>query len=157
VAAIPHSEKLNRGKATLQDLRSAILRRGAYGLVMVLEKNANPSALVFYEPGDITIVRKLMLRIKSVRLGRETKDFQKPLGMRELVINLTNVSEGLVSDVANALVTMFKPRIYSGEPPLRSIEIVLTGGNEVEVSFICTSSNRPCGPTFKVFKVIKFE
>ncbi len=125
---------------------------------MVLEKNANPSALVFYVPSELTIVRKLMLRIKSVRLGRETKDYQKPLGMRELVINLTGISEGLISDVANAIVTIFKPRIYDNEAPLRSVEVILSGGEkEVEVNFICTSSNRPCGPSFKVFKVIDFE
>ncbi len=158
VLAIPHAEKLNRGKATLSDLNNFIVRRGAYGLVMVLEKKANPSALVFYLPGEKEIKRALMVRIKSVKLGREIKDYQKPLGMNKLVANPSTAPSGLPSEVMDALIEMFKPEIYEGKPPLRSVELIVTGSSdEAEISFVCTSSGRYCGPIFKAFKVIRFE
>ncbi|RLG74238.1 MAG: hypothetical protein DRO14_05935, partial [Thermoprotei archaeon] len=94
----------------------------------------------------------------SVKLGREIRDYQRPLGIKSLVINVANVEEGLPSLTAEALVRMLKPMIYQGEPPLRSIEIVITGsGSEVSVTFICTSSDRPCGPSFKVVGVRRYE
>jgi len=159
VATIPHAEKVNRGKATLMDLRNLIIRRGAYGLVMVLEKRANPSALVFYIPGESELKRVLMMRISGVKLGREMSDYQKPLGIKELVIKPSSIPEGLPSDVGNALIDMFKPRIYTSDmPPPRAIEVVVTGDDEVaEINFVCTSSSKYCGPTIKVFKVLRFK
>ncbi|HDN76142.1 MAG TPA: hypothetical protein ENG05_03335 [Acidilobales archaeon] len=158
VQTIPHAEKVNRGKATLIDLKNLIIRKGAYGLIMVLEKKANPSALVFYIPAEDTIKRLLMIRIRGIRLSREISDYQRPLGIRELVIRPSSIPEGLPSEVGNALIDMFKPKIYSGEPPPRSIEIVLTGSkDEAEISFICTSSGKYCGPIIRAFKVLRFK
>jgi len=159
VVAIPHAEKVNRGKATLLDLRNLIIRKGAYGLVMILEKKANPSALVFYIPGERGLERVLMVRISGIKLGREMSDYQRPLGVNELVIKPSSIPDGLPSDVGNAIIDMFKPRIYTSDTsPSRAIEVVITGSNEVaEINFICTSSGKYCGPTIKAFKVLRFK
>ena len=158
VLAIPHSIKFNRGKSTLHDLRNVIIDKGAYGLLMIYEKKANPSALVYYEAAGIELKKVYLLKITSVKLGREIRDYQRPLGIKTLVINVANVEEGLPSQTAEALVRILKPTIYQGEPPLRSIEIVITGGeSEAIVTFICTSSDRPCGPSFKIVGVKRYE
>ncbi len=158
VLAVPHSIKLNRGKSTLYDLRDIMVNEGAYGLVMIYEKKANPSALVYYEAAGVELKKVYLLKITSVRLGREIRDYQKPLGIRTLVINVANIEEGLPSQAAEALVRILKPTIYHNEPPHRSIEIVITGGeSEVGVTFICTSSDRPCGPSFKIVGVKRYE
>lgn len=159
VHAIPHAIKLNRGKATLIDLRNKIISESAYGLVMVLERKANPSALVYYIPSSEGLRKIIMLRLLGIKLGRELSDYQKPLGIRELIIKPSSIPEGLPSEVADALIDMLKPRIYtSNEPPLRAIELIVTGSNDyAEINFICTSSGKYCGPSIKVFKVLRFE
>ena len=158
VLAVPHSIKFNRGKFTLDDLRRIVINKGAYGLLMIYEKKANPSALVYYEISGTELKRTYLLKITSIKLGREIREYQKPLGIKSLVIGTPNIGEGLPTHAVEALVKIFKPSLYQNRPPQRSIEVVVVGDSSgLLVSFICTSSERPCGPTFKITGVKRYE
>jgi len=156
--AVPHSIKFNRGKSTLIDLKNIAVSKNAYGLLMIYEIKANPSALVYYRVSDVELKRIYLLKIASVRLGREIREYQKPLGIKSLVMSPVNLGSGLPILAAEAIVEIFKPSLYQGDPPLRAVEVVLVGNsNGMDVSFICTSSERPCGPSFKVMSVKHYD
>ncbi len=156
VQAIPHSIKFNRGKATLLDLALIARRRNAYGVLMILEKRANPSALVYSVPTPEGLKRVFLMKITSVTLIREMPDAQKPLSIRRLIINPSNISGGLLEDVASSLVKALRPEIVENEV-LDAVEVVLGESEEgVLVNFICTSTGRPCGPRFMATKVINY-
>jgi len=156
-ATIPHALKINRGKATLQDLRNTAINKNAYGVLVVYERKANPSALVYYELSDSELSRVYLLKITSVKLSREIREYHRPLGIKMLVINASNIIGEFPVLVTEALIRIFKPLIYQNERPLRAIEIVIIGSeSEVTISFMCSSSNRPCGPSFKVIGVKKY-
>jgi rRNA maturation protein Rpf1 len=158
VATIPGSVKLNRGKATYDDLKNRLIRENADGLLMILEKKANPSALVYYNIMEEELRRIFLMKITSVRLARETKDYQKPLGIRDIIINPEKVPNGLPTEVSDALITALKPKIVIGTiANPRTIEIIVSGdNNEAIINFICTGTGRPCGPSFKAIKVIRY-
>ncbi len=152
--AVPHGVKVNRGKATFKDLYNLVLREGAYGVLVVFEKKANPSALVYYVPKADTLERVFLMKIRSPRLRRELRDSQKPLNIRNLVIRESSYSSKESEEVANALVEALKPRIAEGGYIPRSIEILITGSEQPRVDFICVDSGKICGPSFNVEKVI---
>ncbi len=159
VKTIPQAEKFNRGKATLLDLSSIARRKRAYAIMMILEKKANPSAIVHYEPTEGEAVRKKLIRITSVKLTREIREYQTPLNINTLVIYPIKIPDGLPAQVADALIQLLRPKIIHGtEEVPNAIEIVVGGDEEyATVSFICTNTGRPCGPQFKAFKVIHYE
>ncbi len=157
VQTIPASIRFNRGKMTLQDLASLARRKGAYGVLIILERKANPSALLYAEPKPEGLERKALLKIWSVSLTREIPDYQVPLGIGRLVLNPKSVPEGgLAGDVADALATMFRPLLTDKEI-LNAVEVIIgEGEGGVKVSFICTSTGRPCGPRFTALKVVRY-
>ncbi|RLG80715.1 MAG: hypothetical protein DRO09_02785 [Thermoprotei archaeon] len=157
VTAIPHAVRVNRGKSTLKDLANLVIGWRAYGLLMVLERRGNPSALAFYEVTDNLLIRKVLIKVGSVKLCREIRDFQRPLGINLLVINPSAVPSGLPAEVCDALVVMMRPKVVT-RPVRKGIEIVVSGsGDEAFISFLCASTNRPCGPMFRAFKVVRYE
>ncbi len=160
VDAIPHAIRFVRGKATLQDLESYSERHGAYGILLVYEKKANPSALVYYTRGREGLTREALIRIRSVKLRRETPTSQKPLEVTRLFLNLRSIRPGLPYRVADALARALKPEIIDlpgGKGQNNAIELVIGGDdNEAHVMFICSSTGRICGPQFKAFKVVQY-
>jgi len=159
VAAIPHAVKFNRGKATLMDLSSIARRTGAYGVLIVLEKKANPSALTFHIPEPEGLKRASLLKITSVKLMREMPDSQKPLGVKRIVMNLEETREDeLLAETAEELVRILRPEIVQhGVEDVTAVEVILGRTDRgVAVNFICTSTGRPCGPRFVVTKVIRY-
>ena len=157
VQTIPASIKFNRGKATLQDLASIARRRGAYGVLIVLERKANPSALLYTEPTPEGLERKVLLKIWSVSLIREIPDCQRPIGIDKLILNTRSVpEEGLAGEAADALALIFRP-ILTDKEILDAVEMIVGEGEKgVKISFICTSTGRPCGPRFTVLKVVRY-
>jgi rRNA maturation protein Rpf1 len=161
VDSVPHAIRFVRGKATLQDLKLYSERHGAYGVLIVYEKKANPSALVYYTGGREGLTREILIRIKSVRLRRETPTSQKPLGVTRLILNLEMIKPGLPYRVADALARALKPEIFKepkNESLSNAIELVVGGDDkEANVMFICSSTGRVCGPQFRAFKVVRYD
>ncbi len=160
VTTIPHAVKFNRGKATLLDLSSIARRTGAYGVLIVLERKANPSALTFHipEPGELKKVS--LLKITSVKLIREMPDSQKPLGINKIIMNLKGTEKDkLLAETAEELIRALRPEITRYETEVEPAVEVILGRREdgVVVNFVCTSTGRPCGPRFVVTKVIRYD
>jgi rRNA maturation protein Rpf1 len=161
VDVIPHAIRFVRGKATLQDLKSYSERHGAYGILVVYEKKANPSALVYYIKSREGLAREILIRIKSVKLRREIPTSQKPLEVTRLILNLKTIKPGLPYKVADALARALKPEIIKvpeGWGESNAVELVVGGDNsEAHVMFICSSTGRICGPQFRAFKVVQYD
>ncbi len=160
VASLPHSIRYTRGKATLEDLYLLAKRKGAYGVVIVFQKKANPSALSYYSVDAEGLLKKYLLKLSGVSLLREIRGSQKPLNLKKLIISIDKVSEGFPQEVAGTLIEVFRPQVVTGvnkDLLEDSIELVVGEGKELLVSFICTSTGRVCGPQFRVSKVIKYD
>ncbi len=159
VKAIPNSLKLNRGKATYEDLARIALNKNAYGVLMTLEMKGNPSALSFWSLNreTNTLVKRVLIQIKSVKLLREIPGSQQPFNVRFLRIPSLNVGSGLPYETLNALIEIFKPEISDEGNPIGSIDLIVGGDSkEASVLFLCSSTGRPCGPQFKVVKVVRY-
>jgi len=159
VASVPHSIRYTRGKATLDDLYLMAKRKEAYGVVIVFQKKANPSALTYYRVGAEGLIKEYLLKLSGVSLLREIRGSQKPLNLKKLVISIDKVLEGFPQEVAEALIEIFRPKVTVGKDKEQledAVELVVGGEKELLVSFLCTSTGRVCGPQFRVSKVIKY-
>ncbi len=157
VKVVPQSLKLVRGKLTLQDLASKSVVKRAYGVLIVFQKKANPSALVYHEINEAILRRKFLLRIKGIKLRREIPNSQAPLNIRRLVINPVNLeATGILLELVSAFIEIFRPELTSSCNK-EDVELYLGGENEVTVNFICCGTGKVCGPQIKVFKVMKYD
>lgn len=155
--AIPHAVKVNRGKATYSDLAVRTTSLGAYGVLIVLEKGGNPSALLYAEPVGLQLRKLFLLKIAGVSLLREIPSSQSPHGLRELVLAPQTVPKGLPEVVSGYLVESLRPRLVD-KPGGRCVELKVLGGSDSAlVSFICTTTDRECGPHFTVTKVVDYR
>lgn len=158
---IPNSLKLNRGKATYEDLARIAINKNAYGVLMTLEMKGNPSALSFWSLNrdSNTLVKRILIQIKSVKLLREIPSSQQPLNIKFLRVSSPNVGSGLPYETLNALIEILKPKITADleENTVNSVDLIVGGDSkEASVLFLCSSTGRPCGPQFKVVKVVRY-
>ncbi|MCX8184962.1 MAG: hypothetical protein RMI56_02315 [Sulfolobales archaeon] len=154
--AVPHSLKLNRGKATYGELAGRASSLGAYGVLLVLEKKGNPSALLFAKQDGLELKKVFLLRLAGVSLLREILGSQTPLGLSELVLHTEMIPGGIPELAAPYLIECFRPSIVK-KAEKRSIELkVLRGEVGATVAFFCTASNRECGPRFEVVKIVDY-
>ncbi len=156
--AIPHSHRINRGHTSIPELASLAQRIGAYGVAIVLGQKANPSGIRFYRLEEAELIKTYTIRITSVKLLRETPDSQKPLNTNRLVIRTHEIPTTLSEKVLDALINTFRPAPIEGEPQPTDVELVIAGeGEKAIVTFLCGGTGKPCGPSFKVFKVVEYE
>jgi U3 small nucleolar ribonucleoprotein protein IMP4 len=157
VLAIPHAVRVNRGKATYSELAVRATSLGAYGVLIVLERKGNPSALLYAEPEGLQLRKLFLLKISGVSLLREIPSSQRPHGLRELVLVPQTVPRGLPEVVSGYLVESLKPRLVE-RPEGRCVELKVLGGDDSTlVSLICTTTDRECGPRFTVTKVVDYR
>lgn len=157
VLAVPHAVKVNRGKATYSDLAVRATSLGAYGVLIVLERKGNPSALLYAEPEGLHLRKLFLLKVSGVSLLREVPGSQSPHGLWELVLVPRTVPKGLPELVSGYLAESLKPRLVE-RPEGRCVELkVLGSGDGALVSFICTTTDRECGPRFTVTKVVDYR
>lgn len=156
--AVPHSHRINRGHASLPELASLAQRLGAYGVAVVLGQRANPSGIRFYRLEEAELIKTYTIRITSVRLLREIPDSQRPLNTRRLIIRRGEIPSTLSESLLNALINTFRPFPTEGEPQPTDVELVIAGeGDRAIVTFLCGGTGKPCGPSFKVFRVVEYE
>jgi len=157
VLAVPHAVKVNRGKATYSDLAVRATSLGAYGVLVVLERRGNPSALLYAEPEGLRLRKLFLLKVSGVSLLREIPGSQSPHGLRELVLVPRTVPEGLPELVSGYLAESLKPRLVERAEG-RCVELKVLGGSDgALVSFMCTTTDRECGPHFTVTKVVDYR
>lgn len=154
--ALPHSVRVARGKATYAELAAKASSLGAYGVLVVLERRGNPSALSFVRLEGLELRRELLLKLGGVSLLRELPGSQLPLGMRELVMVPASLPKGFPETVATYLLECLRPRVV-GRAEGRVVELKVLGGEGgALVTFICATSERECGPRFKVVRVVDY-
>lgn len=156
IRVVPNSIKFNRGKATYADLAVIAKRSSSHGILMILEKKGNPSALAYLVPENTAnLVRKYLLLISSLKLLREVKDHQIPYNIKRLVFNFSKLPQGFPQKVCEVLIEIFRPTLVQVSEELHEvIELRVIGGEDyASVLFYCSSTGRICGPTFNVTKV----
>ncbi|MEM4782798.1 MAG: hypothetical protein QXG29_00470 [Sulfolobales archaeon] len=153
---LPNSIRVTRGKATHAELASKASSLGAHGVLIILEKKGNPSAIMFAEPAGSELKKVFLLKLGGVSLLREIPGSQFPLGIERLVIVPRSVPKGFAEILAPYIVECFRPIIVERAVG-RALEIKLFGGEkEAIVAFMCASSDRECGPRFKVVKIVDY-
>ncbi len=160
VKVVPNSIRFNRGKATYEDLATIAKRYSSRGVLMILEKKGNPSALAYLIPESITsLTRRYVVLISSLRLLREIKDHQTPYNVRKLVLNFSKVPQGFPQRVCEALIEIFAPTLVQApEESPDVVELKVAGDeNSVFVTFYCSSTGRICGPAFSVLRIHSYS
>ncbi|MEM2006094.1 MAG: hypothetical protein QW154_00425 [Sulfolobales archaeon] len=153
---LPNSVRVTRGKSTHAELAGKAFSLSAYGILVVLEKKGNPSALLFAEPTGPELKKVFLLKLGGVSLLRELPGSQLPLGVEKLVIVPKTIPRGFAEILAPYIVECFRPTIVE-KAVGRVLEIKLLGGEkEALVAFICASSDRECGPRFKVIRIVDY-
>lgn len=157
-SVLPASVRVSRGKMTLRDLQALMLSLKAMGAIIVYERRGNPSALAYYEDTGRGLRRVLLVKLGSVKLRRELNDTQKPMNVSHVLIRYDET----LRDFINAFVRMLNAKVYTEgeveESPVDAVEVLLTHGEgqRILVRFICTGSNRVCGPQLTIEEVIRY-
>ncbi|MEM0014061.1 MAG: hypothetical protein QXS42_07345 [Zestosphaera sp.] len=162
VRVVPNSLRFNRGKATYKDLALLVKRQNSRGVLMVMERKGNPSALKYLIPGSgqASLKTRYVVLIRSLKLLREVHEAQTPFNVDKLLLNASRTTlQGLLHEVYEVFTEIFNPELTSERvASTEAIELIIAGnGDDVNVSFYCTSTGRPCGPMFRVLKVIKAD
>lgn len=153
---VPNSVKFNRGKATYEDLATVAKRYSSHGVLMVLERKGNPSALAYLVPGNTTnLIRKYLVLISSLKLLREIRGHQTPYNVGKLILNFSRVPQGFPQRVCEVLIEIFRPTLVQETIELpEAVELEVTGSENIAfATFYCSSTGRACGPAFSVTKI----
>ncbi len=156
---IPKSIKVNRGKATLEDLRALMLSYRLNGIIIVYERKGNPSALLYYVDKGNELKRRFLVKLRSLRLRREVTGSQRPINVSCLIIDCNTA----LTELLEAFTEMFDATCYGSSGLSNSLECIKVevnpdvDGQCINVRFICLGSNRICGPQLTIEKVIKYE
>ncbi len=153
---LPHSVRVNRGKATYTELATRATSLGAYGVLIVLEKSGNPSSLLYAEPRGADLEVLFLLKLSGVTLMRELPESQRPLGLEELILVPSTVPKGFPETVSSYLLQALRPKIVES-PRGRAVELKVLGEeNSALVAFMCVTSDRECGPRFRVVRIVDY-
>ncbi|MCC6022808.1 MAG: hypothetical protein QXH99_05595 [Sulfolobales archaeon] len=162
VAVVPTYVRVNRGKKTLDDLINIMYTYNSNGVVILYERKGNPSALVYYVNIGNKLQRRILIKLGSIKLCREIKGFQRPIKVRYLFVD-SNEANDFQHDVIDALTTILDIKVSSNtnldgvSEVGNAVKVVLSKCDDhVCVGFKCVGSGRPCGPEFKILKVINY-
>lgn len=146
--------RVNRGKKTLKDLLNIMRSYGSRGVLLVLERRGNPSALSYYVERDGDLRRVLLIKLASVKLIREIRGAQKPFTPCRPIIDEGSVEGEVPADIVNAVKTVLN---LSGDADDNLDEVVRLKfrrlGDYITLTFECLGSGRVCGPELRISKV----
>ncbi len=157
-SVLPYAIKLNRGKATIQDLYYEAYSYGAERVIIVGLKKGNPGVLRVYKPGeppDETLQLIATISLSGVRLRRETPGSQRIFQTRRLALDASRVYSEEASQVIDTLAysMLAKILVNPDEDTLLNYDVVAIAEeqkNLLELSFLCTRTKRVCGPTLRI-------
>jgi len=158
VSVLPRAVKRNRGKSTLRDLYYDAVALGVRRVVVVSTWKGNPGTIRVYEPGEPPeqeLVLLSAIRLRGVRLSRETPGAVRARGSRSLgVYPAGGVEQKMLADI---LVRSFLARLVfdPGTPGFDSVAHVEPWeGGLAEVYFTC--GGRRCGPTMRLVGAVDY-
>ena len=159
VSVLPRAVRLTRGKATLRDLYYEAMGLGARRVVVVSTWKGNPGTIHVYEPlepPEEGLREILSLRLSGVKLSRERPEAQRSYGAR--VLGVLSPPPGPLAGLADSLVRALMARLVLAEdtPGVDVVARIEPGGpgHVAVIDFVCTGSQRPCGPLLRVASVV---
>ena len=162
-SVLPEAVRINRGKATLQDLYYEAYARGAERVVVVGMKKGNPGVLRIYKPGMVPeegLQLISTISLAGVRLRRETPGSQRVFRVKTLGLDARKVSSEEAARVVDVLSKSFLAKIVLGEDQWERFDVVAVAEEKkghLELTFICPHTRRICGPTLRITAVTDVE
>ncbi len=149
--------RINRGKKTFDDLLNIARIYESRGVVIVLERRGNPSALSYYVNNDGELVRVMVIKLASIKLLREVKEAQRPLNVCGLVLDEESIEGGVPTDIVEAIKTVLDVRSNTVADTLSDVVRLKFRyeGQHITLNFVCIGSGKVCGPELKILKVIR--
>mgnify|MGYP000335995096 CR=1 FL=1 len=139
-----------RGKQTFLDLASLARLYNADCVILVCSTKGNPGKLDFYQFLGSSLLRKLSLILKGIKLTREmglkvTRTKRRP-------VFITAPKQGEVLNAASAIARLIGvPLITEGQLNIGLNIAFKEGINELlTIHFLDASSRVPCGPLIRV-------
>ncbi len=156
-SVIKGSIKVNRGKKTLDDLLHLVRSYGSQGLIMVLERRGNPSALSYYVDDNVKLKRVMIIKLASVKLLREIRGAQRPVRMLDAVIDEKSLDGEVPKDVVDAIRDVLNVRTGANivnKPDCVKIKFRYEG-RYTSLTFVSISDGKVCGPELRILKVVR--
>ncbi|MCS7108568.1 MAG: hypothetical protein RMH77_01685 [Sulfolobales archaeon] len=148
--------KISRGKRTLKDLLNIVHSYDCKGVLMVLERAGNPSALSYYVERDGNLDRMFLIKLSSIKLIREISGAQRPSSPCKPVVDNASIEGDIPTDVVDVIKTVLNAA--NGLDTRNAGEAVRLkfkhAGTYVSLTFECVASGRICGPELRILKVV---
>ncbi|AEM39787.1 Brix domain protein [Pyrolobus fumarii 1A] len=163
-SVLPEAVKINRGKATLQDLYYEAYNYGAERVVIIGVKKGNPGVIRVYKPGALPeegLQLMATISLRGVRLRRETPGAQRIFGVKKLGIDARRVNSEEAARVVDVVLKSFLGKlVLHGEDEWEKYDVIglmEEKGGIVELTFLCPHTRRVCGPTLRISAVTDAE
>ncbi len=152
VSVIPGSERLTRGKAPLEDLIYEAEDREAERVVVVEERQGNPSRIIVYDLNGKPIYTFIL---RGVSLARERDS--RVYGAENVCVRLYHLMPG-ADKIAKAFADAFGLKVVESPEETADCDIILDVEEERgywKVFFRVPSSKKVVGPIIRVREVVR--
>ncbi len=162
-SVLPEAVKMNRGKATLQDLYYEAYARGAERVIVVGMKKGNPGVLRVYKLGALPEEGLQLLStisLSGVRLRRETPGSQRVFNVKSVGLDAQRIHSEEAARAVDTLAKSFLARIVLDEDQWERFDVIGVAEEKkgyLELVFICPHTRRVCGPTLRITAVTDVE
>lgn len=162
-SVLPEAVKINRGKATLNDLYYEAYARGAERVIIIGMKKGNPGVLRVYKLGALPEEGLQLIStvsLSGVRLRRETPGSQRVFRVKSLGLDASNVHSEEAARVVDVIAKSFLAKIVLDQDQWEKFDVVAVAEEKkgyLELSFICPHTRRVCGPTLRIAAVTDVE
>jgi len=159
-SVIPQAIRINRGKATLNDLASYALEINAEKILVVITRKGNPGSILIYgvdlEGKPIALCR---IVISGIKLSREYGGSPCPK-TSSIFIDISSIKSELGEQLAEVLIKNlgYVPITSINEATPNSITAIINekSSNNVVMKYMRLSPRIICGPVIRISKVIKY-
>ena len=158
-SVLPYAVKVNRGKASLLDLYYDAMAIGAKRVVVIGVKKGNPGIVRVYEPRappETGLDEIVVISLSGAKLRREHPEAQKIFNTRSLGVDVRGVEGVIVGRVADALVRAFLAKLIVFDEDAEKVDVLMKlriEEKELVITFVCSATERVCGPTLRVVAV----
>ncbi|MEM0453937.1 MAG: hypothetical protein QXO98_04710 [Sulfolobales archaeon] len=151
--------KVNRGKKTFNELLNIMHIYDSQGILMILEKKGNPSALGYYIENNGKLFRTILIKLCSVKLIREIKGAQRPFNPCRPIIDDLSIKGEVSSDIVASVKTILRLDNKVDSSSLDNLVRLkfIKVEDYVSLTFECIGNEKICGPELRILKVIRNE
>ena len=145
-------KKVNRGKATFDDLAREMAGSGIRYLIIVNSYRGNPGSMSIYRLSELDnrLVKTAKIWIKGVRLSRESGNSE--CRFYRMAVDPSRCFKDPCFRLADILSEIFMARIDMGDRNNIDRIVVMDRGKQIYVKFI-KGDGSECGPFIKISRV----